>query len=222
MTLPVDVVRVAGADAASYLQGQLSQDIAAIAVGDVAYSFLLAPAGKIDAFVRVARVGEDDFELRVDAGSGGAVEARLRRFLLRTKATITLEPAPETAVSVEDEAARVEAGVLSMANEIDDRTVPAETGWVGRAVSFTKGCYTGQELVARMDSRVAEPPRRLVRLAVTAATRGDAIAVNGNEVGTVTSAVAGAALGYAKRGTDLDGAADVGGEPATILGAVGD
>jgi folate-binding protein YgfZ len=219
--MPVDVVRVAGPDAAAYLQGQLSQDVAALGAGDRAYSFVLAPTGKIDAFVEVVRAGDDDFELRVDAGFGDALDARLRRFLLRTKATVTLESSSAAIADEADEAERVRSGRLSMAHEIDERTVPAETGWVDRAVSFTKGCYTGQELVARMDSRVAEPPRRLVRLAVTGAQPGDPIVVGDAEVGAVTSAAGDVALGYVKRGTPLDGPARVADAAASILGVVG-
>jgi tRNA-modifying protein YgfZ len=59
------------------------------------------------------------------------------------------------------EAARIESGVPTMQNELVG-VIPAETGLVDRAVSFTKGCYTGQELVARIDSRKAATPERLV------------------------------------------------------------
>jgi hypothetical protein len=222
VTPPVDIVRVEGPDAEAYLQGQLSQDIAAIPVGGDGWTFVLAPNGHIDAFAHVARDATDCFTLRIDAGFGAVLEARLRRFLLRTKATITLEEATERPVDAEAERQRIEAGTPSMASEIDERTVPAETGWISRAVSFTKGCYTGQELVARMDSRVAEPPRRLVRLAVSAAKPGAPIVVAGNDVGAITSAAGDVALGYVKRGTPLEGDAEVGGAPATLLGAVGD
>jgi folate-binding protein YgfZ len=59
------------------------------------------------------------------------------------------------------EAVRVEAGVPKMGAELTERTIPAETGVVERTVSFTKGCYTGQELVARIDSRGGRVPRHL-------------------------------------------------------------
>ena len=108
-----------------------------------------------------------------------------------------------------------------MAHEIDDRTVPAETGWVAEAVSFTKGCYTGQELVARMDSRVADPPRRLVRIAGASLQAGSPIVVDGAEVGSVTSAADGIALGYVKRGARADGDATIDGQPVRLRGPVG-
>lgn len=211
MSAPVDVVSIVGPDAESYLQGQLSQDVAALQPGEAAWTFLLAPTGKIDGFGELARIDAESFAFRVDAGFGEQVEARLRRFLLRTKAEVTLAPGDGTP-SHADELERISAGRPSMAFDIDDRTVPAETGWVDRSVSFTKGCYTGQELVARMDSRVAEPPRRLVRLRSDAAmTAGDVIEVDGAVVGVVTSAVQAdngfVGLGYVKRGTPTEGAA---------------
>ena len=83
-----DVVVVAGPDAVDFLQGQLSQDVAALAVGASAPSFLLQPTGKVDAWLRVTRSAEDEVVLDVDAGWGEAVAARLQRFLLRTKATL--------------------------------------------------------------------------------------------------------------------------------------
>ena len=51
------------------------------------------------------------------------------------------------------QAIRVEAGIPSMGAELDERTIAAEAGLLERCVSFTKGCYTGQELVARLDAR---------------------------------------------------------------------
>ncbi|MDQ3978311.1 MAG: hypothetical protein M3314_01990 [Actinomycetota bacterium] len=59
------------------------------------------------------------------------------------------------------EAVRIEAGIPVMGKELDENTIPAEAGVVDRSVSFTKGCYTGQELVARIDSRGGNVPRRL-------------------------------------------------------------
>ena len=56
------------------------------------------------------------------------------------------------------------AGIPRMGAELTDKTIPGETGLIEQTVSFTKGCYTGQELVARIDSRGGHVPRRLRRL----------------------------------------------------------
>ncbi len=86
-------------------------------------------------------------------------------------------------------AARVDAVWPAMGAEIvPGDTIPAETGVTPVAVSFTKGCYPGQELVERMDSRGATAPRLLQRL--PAAATGDAI---------VTTVAGEWALGYVKR-----------------------
>jgi tRNA-modifying protein YgfZ len=71
---------------------------------------------------------------------------------------------PDGLVAVEAadyEAVRVEAGFPVHGRELDERTIPAEAGLVDATVSFTKGCYTGQELVARIDSRGSNVPRHL-------------------------------------------------------------
>ena len=210
-----DALRVVGPDAASYLQGQVSQDVEALAVGSSAESLLLSPQGKVEAFIRITRTGEDAFVLDTDAGWGEAVEARLRRFKLRVKAD--LEPLPWVCVSVRGpasdravapgasdgptlvlavdwpgfagvdllgpapdgdplawvvqeavrcdaeawEAARIEAGVPVNGREITEGTIAAEVGLVERTVSFTKGCFTGQELVARLDARGSKVARSL-------------------------------------------------------------
>ena len=69
---------VTGPEALSYLQGQLSQDVEALGVGESAPSLLLQPTGKVDAWLRVTRIGDDELVLDVDAGPrrGGAGPAR--------------------------------------------------------------------------------------------------------------------------------------------------
>jgi folate-binding protein YgfZ len=78
------------------------------------------------------------------------------------------------------EAVRVEAGIPTMGAELTERTIPAEAGVVERAVSFTKGCFTGQELVARIDARGSRVPRHL---------RG--LVLGGSEVPPLGAAVVG-------------------------------
>jgi tRNA-modifying protein YgfZ len=109
------------------------------------------------------------------------------------------------------EAVRIEAGVPVMGREIDEKTIPAETGVVDRAVSFTKGCFTGQELVARIDSRGGNVPRHLRGIVVgtnVLPPAGASIEADGKEVGTLTSVAeslerrALVALGYVRRAVD--------------------
>jgi tRNA-modifying protein YgfZ len=226
--LPRDFVRAAGPDAVSFLQGQLSQDVAGLATGGSTWALLLQPQGKVVAFLRVLRMGEEEYVLETDAGFADAVVERLTRFKLRVKAD--LEPLAWTCVAVRGprahdlveggvvadwpglpgadlvgesvsapegvplcsmeayEAVRIEAGIPVMGKELDESTIPEEAGVVQRSVSFTKGCYTGQELVARIDSRGGNVPRRLRGLVVeSSAPAGATLEADGKEVGRVTS-----------------------------------
>lgn len=118
------------------------------------------------------------------------------------------DPAPPAGVrqgTPEDhERARVLAGWPAMGAEITDATIPAELGDVARlAVSFTKGCYPGQELVERMESRGSSAPRVLRRISAGGAAPGDPLVADGAEVGVVTSVAGEAALALVKRGVEL-------------------
>src|SRR5438045_395653 len=83
-----DVVLVSGPEAVTYLQGQLSQDVEALGVGASAWSLLLQPSGKVDAWLRVTRLADEELALDVDPGHGDPVLARLQRFKLRTQAEL--------------------------------------------------------------------------------------------------------------------------------------
>ncbi|MBV9410038.1 MAG: hypothetical protein JO148_00465, partial [Acidimicrobiia bacterium] len=86
--LPRDFVRVAGPDAVSFLQGQLSQDVEPLGAGASTLSFLLQPQGKVDALLRVTREADDAFVLDTDAGWGERTIERLNRFKLRIKCEV--------------------------------------------------------------------------------------------------------------------------------------
>ncbi len=243
--VPRGVIRASGTDAESFLQGQLSQDLAPLAPGESAWSLLLQPQGKVDAWLRVTRIDASTFLLDVDAVALEATLIRLKRFKLRTACDLTAEtwqmlsvrgpgssdvdvpvdsgaevvvpaqwpgvdgvdligPAPmldmATASLGDLETLRIVSGVPSMGAELTEDTIPAEAGIVDRSVSFTKGCYTGQELVARIDSRGGNVPKRLRGIVSSAPiTAGSAIVVDGDDVGVVTSASGTVALGYVKR-----------------------
>lgn len=230
MRIARDVVAVSGTDACSFLQGQLSQDVEAIEPGGGAWSLILQPQGKVDAWVRVARLADASFLLDVDRGYGNAVLARLDRFKLRVRAELEslglracdvdesadleaplsalrpvrldAEPA-DVAPSDEWDALRVRLGIPAMGRELTADTIPEEVGLVDVSVSFTKGCYTGQELVARIDSRGRNVPRRLRRVVLEdddgTLSDGDALEADGRVVGSVTTAAGATALAFVGR-----------------------
>lgn len=223
---PRAFVLAEGPDALTYLQSQVSQDLARLAVAGSMYSLVLEPAGKVVALVRVTRTGEESFVLDADPVVAEPLLARLSRFKIRVKAELTLAdwasvavrgagaaaaagvggegtwvvpawrgdgtavdligPAPVAPSGVRegthDEllAARIEAAwpVAGIDYEIGG-AIPAALGVNAEAVSFTKGCYPGQELVERMDSRGAQAPRTLRTVDVPAGTApGDEVDVD--------------------------------------------
>ena len=99
------------------------------------------------------------------------------------------------------DAFRLECGWPLMGLDITTDMVPAETGIVEHAVSFTKGCYPGQELVERMDSRNATPPRQLRVIERTPEMEvGSPVVRDGAVIGTVTSLGGQRAFALLKRG----------------------
>jgi folate-binding protein YgfZ len=268
VVLDRDVVRVAGPDAEAYLQGQVSQDVVALGTGASAWTLVLQPQGRIDAWARVTRVAGDEFVLDTDGGAGEALAARLLRFRLRAKAGV--EPLDWACVAVRGPSAaptvrtgavvaraewplvggwdllgpsaapvdgvpeasadayevrRIEAGLPRMGAELTERTIPEEAGIVAVSASFTKGCYTGQELVARIDSRGGHVPRHLRRVTLPAGApvppAGADVEVDGRPRGTVTSAARHpdghvVALAYLARDVVAPAAGRCLGAPATI------
>ncbi len=263
-----DVVHAHGRDAVTFLQGQLSQEVATLSIGTSAWSLLLDPAGKVVAWLRVTRVGDTELVLDTDAGAGPAVVARLERFRLRTDCTLDLATEPMLAIRGVDtgagmpvvwpgvagrdllgpsavvpagvslldaaayEEARVAAGVPRSGVDLTDHTIPAEAGqWlIDASVSFTKGCYTGQELVARIDSRGAQVPRPLRRIRLTdeaaadagsharTVAPGDEVTLpDGKQVGVLTSVAGGWGLGPVGRGVVPPARVLVAGRRAEVL-----
>ena len=99
------------------------------------------------------------------------------------------------------ETLRIENGFPRWGAEMDGSVLPIEAGLESLAICYTKGCYIGQEVIQRVKT-YSEPPRILTSLAIkgiVAPVPGAAITVNGEEIGRVTSATAGAALGLVRK-----------------------
>jgi folate-binding protein YgfZ len=236
---PRSFVRVAGPDAEQYLQRMLSNDVVA---GEVVDALLLTPKSRLIAPLRVWRRGPDDFLLLTEPELGEQVRAQLLRSRFAAKCEIELErhssaivfgeaeglpgelpgtvevldAALEPSLDEEEvERVRIEAGVPAWGKELDASILPAEAGLDESHVSFTKGCYPGQEPIARLHHR-GHVNRRLRRLEVEAAEPGDEILWKTKPVGRVTSAVPGAALGYVRTEVPGDAELSIGGAPARL------
>ncbi len=202
-----DHVIVEGPDALSYLHSQVAQDLNGLGVGATTWTLVLEPTGKVESLARVTRTADDRFDFDTDAGFGDALAARLNRFKIRVQADVSVEPAAAPAPSPAHETARIAAGWPRMGFEIvPGDTIPAVTGVVPLAVNFTKGCYPGQELVERMDSRGADAPKSLRIVEIEPGVEpGDAVVVDGVDVGAISSVspVGGVGLAFIKRGHDV-------------------
>jgi len=135
---------------------------------------------------RITDVGEPGFDIYVERAGIGALKARLA-----DAGAVELDP--ETA-----DVLRVEAGVPEFHRDMDEETIPLEAGIEQRAISATKGCYVGQEVIIRVlhrgHGRVA---RKLVGLTLdgnTVPARGSIVKSDQKDVGEITSSVRSIAL----------------------------
>ena len=261
-------VRLTGGDRLSYLQGLLTNDVAALLPGEGCYAALLTPQGRMISDMRVHETG-DMVLLDVPISATPRVAAHLADFIFSEEAqaddvtseiaemTVVGPRAPEVVglalprfgnrrisvagvdvlaaandelaspavdlflesarkpallaalaaagVSPVDEALfetlRIEAGTPRFGVDMDESTIPLEAGIEDRAISFSKGCYVGQEVIIRVmhrgGGRVA---RKLVGLAFPAGAdvpdRGAQLVSGGRQVGAVTSAALSPSLGH--------------------------
>lgn len=212
-----DLVIVSGADAGDYLQTQLTQDVLKLDVGESVWSFLLKPKSEIIALMRVTRSETTEYTLEVEAGWGDTVRETIDEFLGRMD--VSFEQTTITTTEL-DEQSRIERAWPRMGKEIDGTVTPAMTGIASETIAFDKGCYTGQEFVARVHYRDATPPKRLVRIAFdddSEVPEGDSIIASHEDVGSVTSSGSGIALGYVKRGVETPSLATVGDVEVELL-----
>jgi len=238
---PRDYVRVAGPDAEDFLQRMVSNDVAQAPCE----ALLLTPKARVIAPLVVVRRGPEDFLLLTEPGLGDVVRSTLTRARFAAKVEIEpeehssvlvfgegegipnsefgeqavelLDAAVEPTLSADElERMRIEAGTAAWGKEIDDRILPAEAGLTERAVSFTKGCYPGQEPIARLQHR-GKANRGLRVLEVEGAGPGDELRYGDKPVGRITSAVDGIALGYVRTEVPDDAELEAGSGKARSL-----
>jgi folate-binding protein YgfZ len=254
------VLLVSGPDAAEYLQGQLTNDVEALEVGDGQYAALLDRKGHMQADMRVLRPAAEEILIDTEPEALAATRRHLEMYSIGrdvevadvseerailsligpravevagtaalpqnaceatavagveclaagTAAGIDLIVASGEAerlrgalleagaVAVSPAAAeilRVEAGTPRFGAEMGTATMPAEAGIVEAAVSFTKGCYIGQETVARLHYK-GRPNRHLRGLRLSAPTApGAALRLGEKEVGQLGGSVVSPAFG---------------------------
>ena len=214
------VLAVSGADRATWLQGLLTNDLEALKDGVVQYSAYLTPQGRM---ITDMHVTARDHRLLLDVPATLAASLRdkldslifaedvqvidesaklsvwtvIRRddFLTIVGAVLPDEFAGLPEVNLDTfEVIRIERGVPRFLADMGEETIPLEAGIEGRAISFTKGCYVGQEVIVRVMTRgggrvarklvrwVADPSADIVPLADSRIFSFD------KDIGRVTSA----------------------------------
>jgi folate-binding protein YgfZ len=239
---PRAYVRVRGPDAADLLQRIVSNDVLA---EDSCEALLLTPKGRVIAPLLVWRRGDDDFLLLTEPELGSVVLGHMRRMRFASRCDIEPEEhtstivlgdgqgiptrdygiaafelldAPDAAEPADEqlERLRILARTPRWGREIDEGILPAEAGLDERAVSFTKGCYPGQEPLARLHNRGhVNRTLRVLELDMEA-RQPDEVTYEGDVVGRVTSAVPGLALAYVRVAVPDGAELEVGGKPARL------
>jgi tRNA-modifying protein YgfZ len=238
---PRAYVRVRGPEAAEFLQRMVSNDVLAEPVCE---ALLLTPKARVIAPLLVWRRGDDDFLLLTEPELGETVRAHLTRMRIATRCEIELEEHTSTVVlgeapgipirdygvpavemldapgeaappDEELERLRILSRTARWGSEIDESVLPAEAGLDERAISFTKGCYPGQEPIARLHFR-GHANRALRVLEVESAVAGAEVRLGEKPVGRVTSAVPGLALAYVRSEVTDDAELEVDGRPARL------
>jgi folate-binding protein YgfZ len=223
------VLAVSGADRASWLQGLVTNDVAALREGESCYAAYLTPQGRMISDMNVfAERGR--MLLDVPAPLAGSLRDRLDGLIFAEDVTVSDESARLRVWTVIDtpeglspqgstglsphvgeslppelerraeidletfEVIRIERGVPQFLTDMDETTIPLEAGIEDRAISFTKGCYVGQEIIVRVTHRGGgRVAKRLVRWhavgdAAVVPPRDAKLFAGEREAGRVTSA----------------------------------
>ncbi|WP_134766778.1 folate-binding protein YgfZ [Nocardioides sp. 1609] len=234
-----DVLRIEGPDRLTWLHSLTTQHLLELAPGVETQALVLSPQGHVEHELR----GRDDGEaltVWTEPGASGALVEFLERmkFMMRVEITdvtadlaLTWRPAtghrlvPRAdlttyAAATEPaaglwayEALRIARGEPRFGLDTDHRTIPNEVGWIGPAVHLDKGCYRGQETVARVHT-LGRPPRRLTLLHLDGSENrlpaaGSPVLLGEKQIGTVGSSarhheLGPIALGLLKRNTAVD------------------
>jgi folate-binding protein YgfZ len=216
------VVEVIGADRLAYLHTLTSQHVSELEPGRWTEALVLDAHGRVEHHLTLVDDGERVLA-HVEPGTAADLVQYLQSMVFWSKVEVSdrddlgvvwrpgasgmdggdsFEVMPRDDVSGQSgrragtwayEALRVAAGRARLGFETDHKTIPAEVNWIGTAVHLQKGCYRGQETVARVHN-LGHPPRRLVRLHLDGSDdrlpqRGDPLTMNGRSVGFVGTVV---------------------------------
>ncbi|MBJ7357267.1 folate-binding protein [Nocardioides sp.] len=248
-----DVVRIEGPDRLTWLHSLTTQHLTGLTPGTGTQALILSPQGHVEHAFRGTDDGTA-FTLHTEPGAAAPLVEFLERMKFMTRVEITdvtaelavawrpsrvddpyelvprdrltayAEAAGPAAGTWAFEALRIARGEPRFGLDTDHRTIPNEVGWIGSAVHLDKGCYRGQETVARVHT-LGRPPRRLTLLHLDGTenrlpTAGADVRLGDKTVGFVGSSarhheLGPIALALLKRNVDVSAELTADGMPAT-------
>ncbi|MBT8101030.1 MAG: hypothetical protein KJO82_14845 [Gammaproteobacteria bacterium] len=202
---------VTGADAFEFLQGQLSVDLNELRSDSELLSAWCNPKGRVICLMTVQAVS-DGYRLILPAELAESVVERLKIFRFRAKVEFAIEVGAERHLQMEGSLddwllGRLKAGIVEIGSEQSEKFTPhmLNLDRIG-AVSLDKGCYTGQEVVARTHYRGASKRRCFRYRAASPIQSGDKVTDGNRKIGEVVNAI----------GTDLLAVVPVAQSDATL------
>jgi len=205
------ILAFSGPDAVRFLNGQVTQDVRKVmGSGLVLPSCVTDAKGKLQFRIWIAE-GKEPGTVLVFCREGMAedLEARLTRYLIADDCEAR-DASGEVSIAdfgipEMDERERIEKGIPKWGAELREGMLPPEAGLDTTDISYTKGCYIGQEVISRIKS-AGKVNRRLVKLAFDGEGKtGEILNPEGKVCGEVTSFSGNIGLGYLKRGADVEG-----------------
>ena len=202
---PIGLLRFRGPDAVKFLQGQLSNDMTALSNDRLMLAGFHNPQGRVLALLRLATLAPDHIVALLPAELAAATMATLRRYVLRAKVTISNDsnpamlaelaaqlPCTAAALSAATRAAELAAGLPQVYAASSGEFVAQmlNLDCIG-AISFNKGCYTGQEIIARAHyrGRMKRRMQRFVSNGPAALAPGQSITLGDGRSAQVVDAV---------------------------------
>ena len=220
---PAETLLIEGPDATTFAHAQFSSAVSSLATGQWQFSAWLDPQGRVRALFHLARLADDRYLLLLRGGVAAVMADALRRFVFRSKVSVTALP-PRTLATgptlplhtIMDDGLTVLLGCdahslrITTAGNGDDawRLPQLRAGWPWlptqllnellpsalslqrlHAVAIDKGCYPGQEIVARLHFRGGHK-RHLHRVTLSHAARaGDTLRHDGRDIGCVLDVI---------------------------------
>jgi hypothetical protein len=196
----ISTITVSGPDAFEFLQGQLTNDLRLLDAQETLLTAWCNPKGRVICLMTVARTA-DGYSLAIPTDLTDDIIKRLTMFRFRSKVEFEVLPEP----NVVNMSEQIEAGIPWIGLEQTEKFTPHMLNLdLLDAISFDKGCYTGQEIVARTHYKGATKRRTLAFESDSPVAVGDSVSDGDRETGTVLNVADKKLLAVVRTGDSTD------------------